>query len=152
MKTKPVLFFFPLIFNLLVNAYYGYPQKPPFEPYASINEINDTCIKDFTAKYVEETVYFMIKISGLEKTSVYTIERSLDGKSFENIGSFIYQGTSAKITIMKCFQDSTPYMFNAYYRVVRYGERGNTYASETLGVFPPVKEETQPLQALTELR
>lgn len=150
MKTTTRYFFFPLIFNMLININNAYPQMPSFMPDANSNELKDTCIIGFTAKYIEDTVYFVVNINGLDKTSVFYVERSLDGKSFENIGSFIHYGNPVKINIMKCFQDIAPYIFNAFYRVVRYDNQGNKCTSETACVFPAICLATQPLQALTE--
>lgn len=150
MKTKIKYFLFPLIFNLLININFAYPQMDPYDSVAANDVARDTCVKNFTAKFYKNNVYLKIIINGLENTSVFKVERSLDRAFFENIGSFLHYGTDVNIDILKCYTDSCPFNLITFYRVVRYDDMGNKLSSETAYVIPSDSVEIMTLQELTE--
>ncbi|MFH0867126.1 MAG: hypothetical protein V1904_13100 [Bacteroidota bacterium] len=150
MKTKTRFFLVPLIFNLLININFAYTQADPFDSVAANNEAKDAGIKNFTAKYFEKNVYLKVIINGLNKTSVFKVERSLDGEFFEDIGSFLHYGTDVNIDILNCYTDNCPYNLITFYRVVRYDTMGNKLTSETVCVFPDDSDEIITQQELTE--
>jgi hypothetical protein len=150
MKTKTKSYIFPLIINLLVNINCAYPQVFQMDSIFSDSDTKDLCIKDFSAKLYNNSVYLKIIINGLETTSVIEIERSVDGTVFEKIGSFLHHGTTVNLDIMKCYTDNCPLAMKTYYRVVRKDSEGNKYTSEIVSVLPENNEEIQPTVVLSE--
>lgn len=132
MKTKTNSIFFLLLFYLLINISPIYPQMLFVESVKS--DTSDENIKSLTARYYSGKVYLKTIINGLDNTTLFKVERSIDAELFEEIGSFFHYGTTQDVDILKCFIDANPPDMKAYYRLVRYDKSGTMFMSKTICV------------------
>jgi hypothetical protein len=150
MKTKTKSYIFLLALNMLININFVYPQMFSDNSNSTGVEAKDMYVKDFLARYYDDSVYLKIIINGLEKNAVFNVERSLDGNNFEEIGSFVQYGTIVNIDIMNSYIDKNPSNLKTYYRLSRYDIEGNKFTSEIACVFPENNKAPQSLPELSE--
>jgi hypothetical protein len=96
----------------------------------------------FTATLAEGTVYLNWKMKGETANSVYAVERSTDGQSYEAISYKDGIGTpGTSMELLYCSKDEKPLADQSYYRIKQYRSDGILY-SQAVGV---KVENTQPL-------
>lgn len=96
----------------------------------------------FSATVAEGTVYLNWKMKGETANSVYAVERSTDGQTYEAISYKDGIGTpGSSMELLYCSKDEKPVPNQSYYRIKQYRTDGILY-SQAVGV---MVENTQPL-------
>ncbi|MEI6766574.1 MAG: hypothetical protein WCM76_13155 [Bacteroidota bacterium] len=142
-KSAAMLFAALFIFTITCSA------QAPVNNNAVVNtgntDENPSAIRSmtaFTATLAEGTVYLNWKMKGETANSVYAVERSSDGQTYEAISYKDGIGTpGSSMELLYCSKDEKPLADQSYYRIKQYRSDGILY-SQAIGV---KVENTQPL-------
>lgn len=99
-------------------------------------------IKTINAKYCAGKVFLHILTKGIIQSTTLYVERSIDGKNFEILGTISCNAVKANIDIAYYFIDAAPYQLTSYYRVVQYKKDEQASYSENICVYPENKSTT----------
>jgi hypothetical protein len=126
----------------------------PVEPYVDLQarlDSNEPCLPitplaveliSFTGKATESGINLEWSTASEENNSHFEVERSADGKSFEQIAKIEGNGNS-NTTIKYAFTDTNPHFGDNYYRLRQADFDGKFEYSKTIAVSNTMPEEMQ---------
>lgn len=130
------LLFFAVGLILCISPVLSHSQTGMLSPVTSAPENKDNSIRSLLCKYFSENVYIKIKVNGITENTVMSVERSIDGINFENIGYVNIIGSPYQIDLLYCFTDESPLKINSFYRVSGYKKGNESFTSEIVSVIP----------------
>ena len=120
-----------------------------------LQDIGSSTLIEFKVRLINGKAYTQWQVKGEREDGLFIIERSTDGKEYEQVGFKQGVGVPIYTPILYCWIDENPISDDAQYRLAKVYEDGRYYYSEVVGVskgelIKPIAKDKPSLIAIQE--